>query len=423
MSNGARADRAARGLEPDHAAMDAPPALPVNGRQGPLAGVRVIELGGIGPAPFAGMLLADLGADVVRIDRPVAGAAEAPGKGSAGNGAAGAAHGAVMERGKRSVALDLKDPSSLEAARVLIDRADVLVDPYRPGVTERLGLGPELCLERNPRLVYVRMTGWGQEGPLAGAAGHDLNYIALAGALHPMGTPDAPPSPPLNLVGDYGGGGMLLAFGVACALYERERSGLGQVLDVAMVDGVAALMAIVCQLQAHGAWSQQRGENFLDGAAPWYRAYATADGRFVTVAAIEPQFYSLLLARLGLDEADWPQWDRGRWPALHARLTELFEQRTLQDWQAALEGTDACFAPALRVEEAAEHPQLAARHTYVAPDGVLQPAPVPRFGRTPGAIHGPPPAPGEHTDEVLAELSSRDAQAALHSPRPREVKP
>jgi alpha-methylacyl-CoA racemase len=366
-------------------------------RQGPLAGVRIIELGGLGPGPFAGMLLADLGADVVRIERsPGTDGAPPPDP-----------RGAVMERGKRSVVLDLKDPEGIESARALIDEADVLIDPYRPGVAERLGLAPDACLERNPRLVYVRMTGWGQEGPLAGASGHDLNYIALAGALHPMGRPGAPPTPPLNLIGDYGGGGMLLAFGVACALYERERSGLGQVIDVAMVDGVASLLAIVCQLEAQGSWSRERGANWLDGASPWYRAYATSDGRFVTVAALEAKFYSLLLERLGLDEDEWPQWDRARWPALIARLEELFAQRTLEEWCAELEGTDACFAPALRVDEAARHPQVEGRGTYVESGGVLQPAPVPRFGRTPGAIQGPPPAPGQHTDEVLAELSSR----------------
>jgi alpha-methylacyl-CoA racemase len=375
------------------------PDVSADGRQGPLAGVRVIELGGLGPGPFAGMLLADLGADVVRIDRPPESGDGAPPRDPSG---------AVMERGKRSVALDLKDAGSLESARALIDQADVVIDPYRPGVTERLGLAPEACLERNPRLIYVRMTGWGQDGPLAGASGHDLNYIALAGALHPMGQADAPPPPPLNLVGDYGGGGMLLCFGVACALYERERSGLGQVIDVAMLDGAASLLAIVCQLEAQGEWSRERGGNWLDGAAPWYRAYATSDGRFVTIGAIEAKFYSELLERLGLDEHEWPQWDRGRWPPLHARLSELFAQRTLNEWRAELEGTDVCFAPALRVDEAAQHPQVAARGTYIEPGGVLQPAPAPRFGRTPGAIQGPPPMPGQHTEEVLAELSSRD---------------
>ena len=373
-------------------------------RRGPLAGVRVIELSGLGPGPFGGMLLADLGADVVRIDRPLGSDGAAPRD----------AAGAVMERGKRSIVLDLKDPACVESARALIDGADVLIDPFRPGVAERLGLGPDVCLERNPRLIYARMTGWGQEGPIAGASGHDLNYIALAGALHPIGRPGEPPPPPLNLVGDYGGGGMVLAFGIASALYERERSGRGQVIDVAMVDGVASLLAIVCQLDAQGAWSRERGENWLDGASPWYRAYETADGRFVTVAALEAKFYSLLLERLGLDEADWPQWDRARWPALTERLTELFAQRTLDEWRAELEGTDVCFAPALRVDEAARHPQVAARGTYIGDGGVLQPAPVPRFGRTPGAIQGPPPMPGQHTEEVLGELGDR---------QPRGVKP
>jgi alpha-methylacyl-CoA racemase len=248
------------------------------------------------------------------------------------------------------------------------------------------------------------MTGWGQDGPLASAAGHDLNYIALAGALHPMGSPHEPPQPPLNLIGDYGGGGMLLAFGVAAALFEREHSGRGQVLDVAMVDGVASLLASLCQLDAQGLWSRDRGTNWLDGAAPWYQAYRTGDARFVTVAALEPKFYALLLDALGLDAADWPQWDRRRWPQQRAQLAELFAQRTLQEWSELLEGTDVCFAPAMRVDEAASHPHVAARRTYVERDDVLQPAPAPRFSRTPGAIQGPPPLPGEHTDEILDKL-------------------
>jgi alpha-methylacyl-CoA racemase len=302
------------------------------------------------------------------------------------------------------VTLDLKDPDDLDVASRLIDRADVLIDPYRPGVAERLGLGPDDCLARNPRLINARMTGWGQSGPLASASGHDLNYIALAGALYPMGDPQAPPPPPLNLVGDYGGGGMLLGFGIACALFERERSGLGQVVDVAMLDGVATLLASLCQLDAQGAWSRDRGTNWLDGAAPWYRAYRTADERFVTVGALEGKFYGLLLERLGLDEHAWPQWDRARWPALHAELERRFAQRTLDEWRADLEGTDACFAPVLRVDEAVDHPHVAARGVYVERDGVLQPSPSPRFHRTPGAIQGPPPQPGEHTDAVLAEV-------------------
>jgi alpha-methylacyl-CoA racemase len=358
---------------------------------GPLAGVRVIELGGLGPGPHGTMLLADLGADVVRIDRP------------GGALLGGDPRADVLARGKRSVALDLKDPAGVETARRLIDDADVLVDPYRPGVAERLGLGPEECLGRNPRLVYARMTGWGQDGPLAGASGHDLNYIALAGALHPMGAPDAPPRPPLNLVGDFGGGGMLLAFGVSAALFERERSGHGQVVDVAMVDGTAALLASLCQLDAQGLWTRERGTNWLDGAAPWYRAYRTSDDRFVTVGALEPQFYALLLSKLELDPEEWPQWDQARWPEQSARLEALFVSRTADEWCALLEGTDVCFAPVLRLDEAASHPHLAARGTYVEQQGMLQPAPAPRFSRTPGAIRRPPPLPGEHTDEILGQ--------------------
>jgi alpha-methylacyl-CoA racemase len=359
---------------------------------GPLAGVRIIELGGLGPGPHGTMLLADLGADVIRIDRPGEGVLH------------GDPRADVLARGKRSVALDLKDQADRKVAQRLVDGADVLVDPYRPGVAERLGIGPDSCLERNPRLVYARMTGWGQDGPLAGASGHDLNYIALAGALHPMGSPDAPPSPPLNLIGDFGGGGMLLAFGVAAALFERERSGRGQVVDVAMLDGVASLLAGICQLDAQGLWSRERGENWLDGAAPWYRAYRTSDGRFVTVAALEPRFYALLLDKLGLEAAEWPQWDRERWPRQCTQLAEVFAQRTPEEWCELLEGTDVCFAPALRADEAASHAHVVARGTYVEHDGVLQPAPSPRFNRTPGRIQGPPPLPGEHTDEILRAL-------------------
>jgi alpha-methylacyl-CoA racemase len=367
---------------------------------GPLLGVRVVELAGLGPGPFGAMLLADLGAEVIRIDRPSALAQPLT----------GGTDSQVMGRGKRSIALDLKAPEQLDVARRLIDDADVLVDPYRPGVAERIGLGPEQCLERNPRLIYARMTGWGQDGPLASASGHDLNYIALAGALHPMGAADEPPFPPLNLVGDFGGGGMLLGFGIACALYERTRSGHGQVIDVAMLDGVATLLASVCELDAAGEWSQQRASNWLDGSAPWYAAYRTADERFVTIGSLEGKFYSQLLAALELDEHEWPQWDRTRWPQLRARLQEVFATRTMEEWSEALEGTDVCFAPALRIEEAHAHPHLGARGVYVEHDGTLQPAPSPRFSRTPGAIRGPAPCPGEHTEEILAELAPAAAR-------------
>jgi alpha-methylacyl-CoA racemase len=376
-------------------------------RQGPLAGVRVLELAGLGPAQLGGMLLADLGADVIRLDRPADVPATAEGRSRE-----------VLARGRRSVALNLKDPAGVELALALIDECDVLLDPYRPGVTERLGLGPDVVMERNPRLIYTRMTGWGQTGPLARAAGHDINYIGLAGALHPMGDADTPPPVPLNLIGDFGGGGMLLAFATAAALVERAQSGRGQVVDVAMIDGVASLMASIFQVAAMGQWNPERGSNWLQGAAPWYRSYETSDGRYVTVGSLEPQFYALLLERLGLAAAEWPQWDRDQWPLLTERLAELFASRSLADWCKELEGTDACFAPALTMDEVIDHPHLAARDVYVEYEGVTQPAPAPRFERTPGAIAAPPPWPGEHTVAVLAELDiDADRSAALISDR------
>ena len=366
---------------------------------GPLAGVRVVELAGIGPGPFGGMVLADFGADVIRIDRPADVPAELPAEASR----------ELLARGKRSIALDLKEPADLEVALRLSDLSDVLIDPFRPGVIERLGIVPA-CLERNPRLVLARMTGWGQDGPLAGAAGHDINYIALAGALHPMGAPDGLPQVPLNLVGDFGGGGMLLVLGVVTALLERERSGRGQVVDVAMIDGVATLMTSLYQLAAMGQWTNERGGNWLDGSAPWYGVYRTADDRFLTVGALEEKFYAELLERLSLDGAAWPQWDVARWPALRAELESIFVHKTLAEWQELLEGTDVCFAPVLRPDEAAGHPQLAARRTYVEPAGVQQPAPAPRFSRTPAETRRPPPWPGQHSEEIRAELAAAAAQ-------------
>jgi alpha-methylacyl-CoA racemase len=376
-----------------------PPAQPTALPSGALSGVRVVELGGIGPAQLGGLLLSDLGADVVLVDRRGTGPAALT---------VGDPRAEVLNRGRRSIALDLKTPEGVATAWRLIETADVLVDPYRPGVAERLGLGPEEALARNPRLVYARMTGWGQDGPLAQAAGHDINYIALAGALEPMGEEGRPPPVPLNLIGDFGGGGMLMAFGIVAALLERERSGQGQVLDVAMVDGVAALLNGIFHLRAIGGWREGRGRNWVQGAAPWYRAYATADGGHVTVGALEPKFYALLLERLGLDPAAWPQWDEADWDALAIRLEELFAGEDLAHWQALLEGTDACFAPAVPLAAVAEHPHHVARGTYVRPDGVLQAAPVPRFSRTPGAIRRPPPLPGEHAEELLAELDARE---------------
>jgi alpha-methylacyl-CoA racemase len=360
---------------------------------GPLAGVRVIELAGIGPVQHAGMLLADLGADVIRVDRVAA---------SAGHDQATD----ILSRGRRSVVLDLKDSADRRTLEALLEHADLLLDPYRPGVLERLGLDPDDLTARHPRLIVARMTGWGQTGPLAHAAGHDINYIALAGALGTIGPQDGPPAVPLNLVGDYGGGSMLLAFGVVAALYERERSGLGQVLDVAMVDGVASLMAAMFQLQASGAWRDGRERNWVQGAAPWYRAYATADGGHVTVGALEGKFYALLLEQLGLDAGDWPQWDRTRWPALATELARIFASRTRAEWIARLEGSDACFAAVLELNEVLDHEHLRARGTFVERDDVVQPAAAPRFSRTPAAVAPRAPWAGQHQAEVLAELAS-----------------
>jgi alpha-methylacyl-CoA racemase len=344
---------------------------------GPLAGLKVIEMVGIGPCPFAAMMLADMGADVIRIDRKPDPDAPNPYPmlGTKFD---------VMARGRRSLALDLKDPRARQLLLDLVAKADVLVEGFRPGVMERLGLGPEPCLATNPKLVYGRMTGWGQTGPLAHAAGHDANYIALTGALHAIGSKEAPPSIPLNLVGDFGGGGMYLAFGIVCALLEARQSGHGQVVDAAMVDGAASLMTYMYALQAAGRWRADRGENILDGAAPWYHIYETADGKYVSVAAAEPQFYAELLRRLGLAEEELPgQHDRAGWPRLEQRFAAVFRSRTRAQWCEVLEGSDACFAPVLSLAEAPDHSHLKARGTFVEVDGVVQPAPAPRFSRTP----------------------------------------
>jgi alpha-methylacyl-CoA racemase len=349
---------------------------------GPLKGLRVIEMAGIGPCPFAAMMLADMGAEVIRIDRkPDAKLMSAapnpyPMLGTKYD---------VMARGRRTLALDLKDPRARRVLLDLVAKADALVEGFRPGVMERLGLGPDACSERNPKLVVGRVTGWGQAGPLAQAAGHDLNYVALTGMLHAMGDADRPPPPPLNLVGDFGGGGMMLAFGVVCAMLEARASGRGQVVDAAMTDGAALLGAMMSGLRAHGLWSGARGTNLLDGGAPFYATYACADGRFIAVGAIEPQFYAQLLALTGAsDPAFARQWDRDGWPALKDKFAALFATRTRDAWCALLEGTDACFAPVLDMDEAPRHPHNAARATFVDVDGVTQPAPAPRFSRTPG---------------------------------------
>ena len=357
---------------------------------GPLEGVGVVEVAGIGPGPFCAMLLADMGAEVLRVDRP----ASSP-----------AAHPYVLARGRRSVAVDLKHPGGAEVVLRLAASADVLLEGFRPGVAERLGIGPDACLARNPRLVYGRMTGWGQDGPLAGTAGHDINYLALAGALHPIGRAGEAPVPPLNLVGDFGGGGMLLAFGVVCALLEAGRSGRGQVVDAAVVDGAALLTTLFHELAAVGLWRWERGANLLDGGAPFYGVYETSDGGYVSVGALEPGFYRELLERLGLGEArDLPlQADRDRWPELRERFAAVIRTRTRDEWCRLAEGGDACLAPVLSPAEAPEHPHNRHRGTFVdTPEGP-RPAPAPRFSRTPCAPPGPAPVPGQHTGEALAD--------------------
>jgi alpha-methylacyl-CoA racemase len=362
---------------------------------GPLTGVRVLELRGIGPLPFAGMLLSDLGADVIRIDRvpDPAGPAHDPAEDAPG-------------RGRRSVALNLKDPDAAETVRRMCERSDALMEGFRPGVAERLGVGPQDCLARNPRLVYGRMTGWGQEGPYAPTAGHDINYIALAGVLHGIGRAGQPPVPPLNLIGDYGGGGLLLAFGLVCALLEARVSGRGQVVDAAMVDGAALFTTALHELIARGSWSEDRGANLLDGGAPWYDCYETADGRYIAIGALEPRFYAELTGLLGADLAR----ESMSAQTLHDRLAGLFRQRTRREWCDLLEGTDACFAPVLAPSEAPDHPHNAARRSYLEVDGIRQPAPAPRFSRTPGEVSRPAAHPGEHTRQVLTDLDFTAAE-------------
>jgi alpha-methylacyl-CoA racemase len=357
---------------------------------GPLKGIKVVEFAGIGPGPFCAMMLSDMGAEVIRLDR-----LSAKGVGSRRE---------VYLRGRRSIALELKHPDGVAAALRLIEQADALIEGFRPGVMERLGLGPEVCLARNPRLVYGRMTGWGQTGPLKDAAGHDINYIALSGALHAIGRAGEKPVPPLNLLGDFGGGGMLLAFGLVCGLLEARQSGQGQVIDAAMTDGSALLMAIIYQLKANGRWRNQRESNMLDGGAHFYDSYECADGKYIAIGSIEPQFYALLLAKLGLDEVAFqPQLDAQRWPELKAKLTAVFLTKTRAEWRALLEGTDVCFAPVLDLDEAPLHPHNVARGAFAELEGVIQPAPAPRFSRTPPEIQRPPGVCGEHTEDALTD--------------------
>ncbi|MFI6338950.1 CaiB/BaiF CoA transferase family protein [Streptomyces sp. NPDC050535] len=382
---------------------------------GPLAGCRVVELGGIGPGPFAGMFLADLGAEVVRVDRPER--ADEPDAGGPAD---------VLNRGKRSVVLDLKHPSAPAALLDLVEHADVLIEGFRPGVTERLGIGPHVCLARNSRLVYGRMTGWGQNGPLAAAAGHDLTYIALTGALGAMGDAGGPPQIPLNLVGDFGGGGCYLVIGVLAALHAAGRTGRGQVVDAAIVDGTAHLLASTFAKLGRGEWSDERGVNRFDGGWPFYAVYETRDGRHMAVGALEAKFYRSLVGLLGLDVDPDRQHDRSTWPELRRRLERRFAQRTRDEWTALFEGTDACVAPVLSLTEAAAHPHVAARGSLVDRDGVVQPAAAPRFSLTPSSPGTTAPAVGADTSDVFRDWGVGgigellDSGAAVQGGKPNE---
>ena len=361
---------------------------------GPLAGVKIIELAGIGPAPFCAMLLSDMGADVLRIDRAA----------DAGLGIAMDPKYSLLNRGRRSVAFDLKKPEAIEAVLKLVEKADALIEGFRPGVTERLGLGPDDCLKRNPRLIYGRMTGWGQEGPLAHAAGHDINYIALSGALHSIGRKGDAPVPPLNLVGDFGGGALYLALGVVAGLLEAQKSGKGQVVDAAMVDGAASLMTAIYGMHGSGFWNNERGDNILDTGAHYYEVYETKDGKHVAIGSIEAKFYAELLRLSGLQGEELPhQQDRKSWPKMKERLKTLFRTKTRDEWCKIMEGSDICFAPVLSMAEAPNHPHMKHRGTFVEENGVTQPGPAPRFSRTPSKIQRPPARPGEHTEEALRD--------------------
>lgn len=367
-------------------------------RQGPLTGLKIVEFAGIGPGPFCGMLLSDLGADVVRIDR------KGVGRGAPSD---------IGSRGRRSVALDLKQPASVETCLKLMEKADGIIEGFRPGVMERLGLGPDVALKRNPKLVFGRMTGWGQTGPLSHSAGHDMNYIAITGALHAIGTDDKP-VPPLNLVGDFGGGALYLAFGLMAGIIQARETGKGQVVDCAMSDGAASLMAMFYGMKAAGGWKETRRSNLLDGGAHFYDTYQCSDGKWVSVGSIEPQFYALLLEKTGITDPEFQkQMDRSAWPSLRAKLAAVIATKTRDEWTTIMGGTDVCFAPILDLDEAPKHPHNVARQTFVEVAGVTQPAPAPRFSATPGAIQGPPPAIGAHNREALTDwgFSSADIDA------------
>ncbi|MFM8973175.1 MAG: CaiB/BaiF CoA transferase family protein [Actinomycetota bacterium] len=375
---------------------------------GPLSGVKIVELAGIGPGPFAGMMLSDMGADIVRVDRAAA----------VNPAAFGHPNFELMNRGRRSIGVDLKHPEGREVVLRLVEQADALIEGFRPGVTERLGLGPDDCHARNPRLVYGRMTGWGQDGPMAHAAGHDINYIALAGALAHFARDGVQPTPPINLVGDFGGGGMLLAFGIVCGILEARGSGQGQVIDAAMVDGAAALMAMVWSFRKLGIWDESRpGTNLLDTGAPFYDTYETADGKWISIGSLEVQFYAELIEKLGLAGAELPaQNDRERWPELREAFATAFRSKTRAEWDEIMLGSDVCYAPVLTMTEAIDDPHLRARATVIDRDGVEQPAPAPRFSRTAPEIVRDAPWPGQHTDGVLGDWGlGADEIAALRS--------
>lgn len=355
---------------------------------GPLAGIRIVEMAGIGPGPFCAMMLSDMGAEVIRVDR-----LSQKGSGHKAN---------VLNRGRKSITLDLKNPAAVAATLRLIDQADALLEGFRPGVMERLGLGPEVCLERNPGLVYGRMTGWGQTGPLSPAAGHDINYISIAGALGAMGYSDRPPAPPLNLVGDFGGGAMYLLTGMLAALVERGKSGKGQVIDAAMTDGTASLLSPFYGLMAMNMWTTDRYSNKLDGGAHYYGSYECSDGKYISIGSIEPQFYALLLEKCGItDEAFLAQQEQTEWPSLREKLSQLFKTKPQSVWCDLMEGTDVCFAPILDLKEAPTHPHNEARRTFIDIEGITQPAPAPRFSRTQGEVQSPSAIAGENTEEIL----------------------
>jgi alpha-methylacyl-CoA racemase len=370
---------------------------------GPLDGVKVLEIAGIGPGPFCAMMLADMGAEVIRIDRAD----------KAGQGDPAVPSGDVLNRGRRSIGVDLKSPEGVETVLRLVEQADALLEGFRPGVTERLGLGPEDCLARNPALVYGRMTGWGQDGPWAPMAGHDINYIALAGALDPIGRRGEAPVPPLNLVGDFGGGGMLLAFGLVCGIVEARTSGKGQVVDAAMVDGAAILTTMFHAFRAMGFWQDERGTNMLDSGTHFYDVYETSDGLYISLGSIEPQFYAEMLDKLGLAGEEFHhQMNREQWPALKEKVAAVVRTKTRDEWEAMMAGSDVCFAPVLGLGEAPEHPHNVARGTFAERHGITQPAPAPRFSRTEPQLDLPPPHAGQHTDEVLADWGFDQAELA-----------